>query len=269
MLIATVPITAAGLLANTTATWFWRSLRWMLAAILMKPALALVLVVGVNMLSGPHRGRWAARRRRRPADLAVLPAGAVPAAGFRGARAPVRRVGPVRPRPRCRIRRARAADSYAEQVNTARFDAAAPGGRRLAAAAAGRAAVRAGTARSPRRPGSAAPAEPARRRTRRARGRVGERPATDTRPTGRARSRTPAAARARLAASADGRPPAGLPTGRARARAGAPRNRGPPVPRVSRGGAHPRAGAESHRRQPDPARPVRPIGRRPARRESR
>jgi hypothetical protein len=53
VLVATVPITAAGLLANTTATWFWRSLRWMLAAVLMKPALALVLVVGVNMLSGP------------------------------------------------------------------------------------------------------------------------------------------------------------------------------------------------------------------------
>jgi hypothetical protein len=53
VLVATVPITAAGLLANTTATWFWRSLRWVLAAVLMKPALALVLVVGVNMLSGP------------------------------------------------------------------------------------------------------------------------------------------------------------------------------------------------------------------------
>jgi hypothetical protein len=53
ILIATVPITAAGLMANTTAVWFWRSVRWTLAAILMKPALALVLVVGVNMLSGP------------------------------------------------------------------------------------------------------------------------------------------------------------------------------------------------------------------------
>jgi len=53
VLVATVPITAAGLVANTTATWFWRSLRWMLAAILMKPALALVLVIGVNMLSAP------------------------------------------------------------------------------------------------------------------------------------------------------------------------------------------------------------------------
>lgn len=53
VLAATVPITAAGLMTNTTASWFWRSLRWMLAAILMKPALALVLVIGINVLSAP------------------------------------------------------------------------------------------------------------------------------------------------------------------------------------------------------------------------
>lgn len=53
VLVATVPITAAGLMTNTTASWFWRSLRWMMAAILMKPALALVLVIGVNVLSAP------------------------------------------------------------------------------------------------------------------------------------------------------------------------------------------------------------------------
>ncbi|MDN5920747.1 MAG: hypothetical protein L0I76_37535, partial [Pseudonocardia sp.] len=53
VLVATVPITAAGLMTNTTASWFWRSLRWMLAAIVMKPALALVLVIGVNVLSAP------------------------------------------------------------------------------------------------------------------------------------------------------------------------------------------------------------------------
>lgn len=53
VLIATLPITAAGLLTDTTATWFRTTLRWMLAAVLMKPALALVLVVGVNMLSTP------------------------------------------------------------------------------------------------------------------------------------------------------------------------------------------------------------------------
>ena len=126
VLIATVPITAAGLLANTTASWFWRWLRWMLAAILMKPALALVLVVGVNMLSGADRGRRAARRRRGAAGLAVLPAGAVPAAGLRRARGGRRGRGrgPARGRRRRGRRGARPA-SVAEQVNAARFDAAA------------------------------------------------------------------------------------------------------------------------------------------------
>ncbi|MFR9802600.1 hypothetical protein ACL02T_09895 [Pseudonocardia sp. RS010] len=53
ILLATIPITAAGLMTQTTSTWFWRSLRWMLAAILMKPALALVLVIGVNLMAAP------------------------------------------------------------------------------------------------------------------------------------------------------------------------------------------------------------------------
>ena len=127
VLVATVPITAAGLLANTTASWFWRSLRWMLAAILMKPALALVLVIGVNMLSGPtgvggllagagvllislfcplvlfrllafveHGARYSSTARTAVAGAAGMPLGAF-------------------------------GDAYAEQVNTARFDGAAPG----------------------------------------------------------------------------------------------------------------------------------------------
>ncbi|MGE0346609.1 MAG: hypothetical protein AB7N73_12405 [Gemmatimonadales bacterium] len=53
VLVATIPITAAGLMAQTTASWFWRCLRWMIAAIVLKPALALVLVIGVNMLAAP------------------------------------------------------------------------------------------------------------------------------------------------------------------------------------------------------------------------
>jgi hypothetical protein len=53
VLIATVPICAAGLMTNTTAVWFWKCLRWIMAAVLMKPALALVLVIGVNMLAAP------------------------------------------------------------------------------------------------------------------------------------------------------------------------------------------------------------------------
>jgi len=51
VLVATVPITAAGLLAHSTASWFWRGLRWTIAAITVKPVLALVVVVGMSSLA--------------------------------------------------------------------------------------------------------------------------------------------------------------------------------------------------------------------------
>ena len=41
------------LLADATASWFWRGLRWAITAAVLKPALALVLIIGVNMLSRP------------------------------------------------------------------------------------------------------------------------------------------------------------------------------------------------------------------------
>jgi hypothetical protein len=50
VLVATVPITAAGLLAHTTASWFWRGLRWTIAAVAVKPVLALIVVIGVSSL---------------------------------------------------------------------------------------------------------------------------------------------------------------------------------------------------------------------------
>ncbi|HEY9414096.1 MAG TPA: hypothetical protein VIQ30_04990, partial [Pseudonocardia sp.] len=52
VLVATVPITAAGLLAHTTSSWFWRGLRWTIAAIAVKPVLALIVVIGLSSLSG-------------------------------------------------------------------------------------------------------------------------------------------------------------------------------------------------------------------------
>ncbi|WP_075554373.1 hypothetical protein [Pseudonocardia sp. Ae505_Ps2] len=51
VLIATIPIAAACLIADTTAPMFWKVARWLLAAVLMKPALALVLVIGVAVIS--------------------------------------------------------------------------------------------------------------------------------------------------------------------------------------------------------------------------
>lgn len=47
VLVAIVPIAAAGVLAQVSASWFWRTARWLLAAIAMKPVLALTLVLGV------------------------------------------------------------------------------------------------------------------------------------------------------------------------------------------------------------------------------
>ncbi|NUS45454.1 MAG: hypothetical protein HOQ24_17400 [Mycobacteriaceae bacterium] len=55
VLVGSVPVTAAGLLANITAHWFWRACRWMLACIAMKPVLALALVLGVA-ISGGSKG---------------------------------------------------------------------------------------------------------------------------------------------------------------------------------------------------------------------
>ncbi|OLM28403.1 hypothetical protein Ae717Ps2_6462c [Pseudonocardia sp. Ae717_Ps2] len=51
VLIAVSPIAAAGLLSGATSAWWWRSVRWLAAAILLEPALALVLVIGVGMLA--------------------------------------------------------------------------------------------------------------------------------------------------------------------------------------------------------------------------
>ncbi|MFP5070906.1 hypothetical protein ACLFMI_14730 [Pseudonocardia nantongensis] len=51
VLIATIPIAAACLISDSTASMFWRVVRWLLAAVLLKPALALVVVIGVNIMS--------------------------------------------------------------------------------------------------------------------------------------------------------------------------------------------------------------------------
>ncbi len=48
LLAVTVPILAAGLISNTTAVWFWRGMRWVLAIVFIKPGVALVLVIGIG-----------------------------------------------------------------------------------------------------------------------------------------------------------------------------------------------------------------------------
>ncbi|WP_410591825.1 hypothetical protein [Amycolatopsis sp. lyj-23] len=52
VVVATVPIAAAGLLADATMRWYWKVARWGLVAIVMKPALAFVLVLAVAMVGG-------------------------------------------------------------------------------------------------------------------------------------------------------------------------------------------------------------------------
>jgi hypothetical protein len=52
VLVATVPIAAAGLLADVTGRWYWKVVRWGLVAIVMKPALAFVLVLAVAIVGG-------------------------------------------------------------------------------------------------------------------------------------------------------------------------------------------------------------------------
>lgn len=52
VIVATIPILAAGLLANTTARWFWKGVRGLLALVFLKPAIALVIVIGVATMAG-------------------------------------------------------------------------------------------------------------------------------------------------------------------------------------------------------------------------
>jgi len=56
LLVATSPITAAGLLSEGTKVWFWKSLRWFIACLLMAPMTALVLGVGVKATEGVIAG---------------------------------------------------------------------------------------------------------------------------------------------------------------------------------------------------------------------
>jgi hypothetical protein len=56
VLTATAPIAAAGLLGESTRVWWWKSLRWFIAALLISPLSALVLGVGVQILHGIVKG---------------------------------------------------------------------------------------------------------------------------------------------------------------------------------------------------------------------
>lgn len=63
ILVATMPIAAAGALGEGTKAWMWKSVRWFVAACLTSPLLALVVGIGVQISraafpeSGAARGR--------------------------------------------------------------------------------------------------------------------------------------------------------------------------------------------------------------------
>jgi len=52
ILMATSPISAAGLLSEGTRSWFWKSLRWFLAALMIGPLAALIMAIGKLLTDG-------------------------------------------------------------------------------------------------------------------------------------------------------------------------------------------------------------------------
>lgn len=55
VLVATLPITAAGLTNLATKSWFWRVARWLLALIFLKPAFALCFALGSGIVAAAGR----------------------------------------------------------------------------------------------------------------------------------------------------------------------------------------------------------------------
>jgi hypothetical protein len=52
ILVATAPISAGGLLSDVGKVWFWKTLRWFFACLLISPCAALMLGIGVKVSEG-------------------------------------------------------------------------------------------------------------------------------------------------------------------------------------------------------------------------
>jgi hypothetical protein len=52
ILVATAPISAGGLVSDVGKVWFWKTLRWFFACLLISPAAALLLGLGVKLADG-------------------------------------------------------------------------------------------------------------------------------------------------------------------------------------------------------------------------
>jgi type IV secretion system protein TrbL len=57
ILVATAPISAAGLVSDVSKVWFWKTLRWFIASLLIAPAAALILGMGVKVSQGVIDGQ--------------------------------------------------------------------------------------------------------------------------------------------------------------------------------------------------------------------
>lgn len=71
ILAGTMPILAAGLLSQKTASWFWKGLRWTVALLLLQPATAFVVAIGFN-LAAAASGGGAATSNTDQQSLAML-----------------------------------------------------------------------------------------------------------------------------------------------------------------------------------------------------
>jgi hypothetical protein len=56
LLVATAPISAAGLVSEVSKVWFWKTLRWFLSALLIAPVAALIIGLGVQIAHGVIEG---------------------------------------------------------------------------------------------------------------------------------------------------------------------------------------------------------------------
>lgn len=56
VLVATIPLVAAGLTNTATRHWYWRAARWILAAIFIKPTLAITVAIGTLIVGNTHPG---------------------------------------------------------------------------------------------------------------------------------------------------------------------------------------------------------------------
>ena len=94
VLVATIPLVAAGLTNSATRHWYWRAARWILAAIFIKPTLAITIAIGVLVVGNTHPAGnngaqtpgHAAARARDPVREPVRAVRALPPVRLRRAR---------------------------------------------------------------------------------------------------------------------------------------------------------------------------------------